>query len=127
VDKRVGKVVFIDEATIKYNQNPFGKKVHIHPGEELEDKNFKPTSKTSQTNVGVFVAIVKGGRTELIFVRKRTPKEKTSERDKFCLYTASYANELHEPHLIPFIEGLEDPQSHIYLAADGAGYQWENK
>jgi hypothetical protein len=55
-------------------------------------------------------------------VRTRTPKEKTSERDKLGLNTAQYANELHKPHLIPFIEGLEDSPSHIYLAADGTGY-----
>jgi hypothetical protein len=55
-------------------------------------------------------------------VRKRTPKEKASESDKLGLNTAQYANELHEPHLIPFIEDLEDHPSHIYLVADGAGY-----
>jgi hypothetical protein len=55
-------------------------------------------------------------------VRKQTPKEKKSERDKLGLNTAQYANELYKPHLLPFIEGLEDPPSHIYLAADGAGY-----
>jgi hypothetical protein len=55
-------------------------------------------------------------------MRKWMPKEKTSERDKLGLNTAQYANELHKPHLIPFLEGLEDPPSHIYLVADGAGY-----
>jgi hypothetical protein len=84
----------------------------------LEDKNLKPTFKSGRANVGVFAAIVKGA----IFMRKWTLKEKTSERDKLDLNTAQYTNELHEPHLISFIEGLEDPPGHIYLAIDGASY-----
>jgi hypothetical protein len=57
--------------------------------------------------------IVKRGRTELIFLRERIPNEKTSEKDKLCLNTAQYVNELHELYLIPFIEGRENHPSHI--------------
>jgi uncharacterized protein YqkB len=54
-----GRVVFIDEAIIEYNQNPSGKKVRVRPGEELEEKNLKLIFKYGRTNVGVFAGIVK--------------------------------------------------------------------
>jgi dephospho-CoA kinase len=34
------------------------KMVRVRPGEELEDKNLKPTFKSGRTNVGLFAAIV---------------------------------------------------------------------
>jgi hypothetical protein len=40
-----GRVVFIDEATIEYNPNHSGKKVHICPGQVLDNKNLKLTFK----------------------------------------------------------------------------------
>jgi hypothetical protein len=35
-----------------------------------------------------------------------------------------YANEIHEPHLIPFMETIPDTPDHLFLAADGV--PWHN-
>jgi transposase len=115
-------VVFVDEATIIYDPNPAGRKVRIRPGEELEEKNLKPSFKSGRTSIGVYAAIMKGGRTELILVRKRGEEERTSKRDRLGLNSHQYATEIHQPHLIPFIEGLDRPSDNIYLAADNASW-----
>jgi len=113
-------VVFVDEATIIYDPNPAGRKVRVRPGEELEEKNLKPSFKSGRTSIGVYAGIVKGGRTELILVRKRGEEERTGPRDRLGLNSHQYATEIHQPYLIPFIEGLDRPSNDIYLAADNA-------
>jgi hypothetical protein len=64
--------------------------------------------------------MMKGGKTELILVRKRREEERTSKRDRLGLNSHQYATEIHQPYLIPFIEGLDRPSDNIYLAADNA-------
>jgi len=61
---------------------------------------------------------VKGGRTELILVSKRGEEERTGPRDRHGLNSHQYATEIHQPYLIPFIQGLDGPSNDIYLAAD---------
>jgi len=114
------KVVFVDESTIEYNPNPIGEKIRIRPGHELDESNLQASFKSGRTNIGVYAAIAYGRRTELIMVRKRTPKERTSKTDRLGLNANQYANEIHEPHLIPFMETFPDTPDHLFLAADGA-------
>jgi len=116
------RVVFVDEATIVYDPNPTGRKVRVRPGEELEEKNLKPSFKSGRTSIEVYAAMMKGGKTELILVRKRREEERTSKRDRLGLNSHQYATEIHQPYLIPFIEGLDRPSDNIYLAADNASW-----
>ena len=122
-------VVFVDEATIEYDPNPVGRKVRLRAGEELEEKNLKPSFKSGRTNIGVYAAIMHGRRTELILVRKRTEEERTSKKDRLGLNAHQYATEVHQPYLIPFIEGINRAPETIYLAADNASWHCreENK
>ena len=117
-------VVFVDEATIEYDPNPVGRKVRLRPGEELEERNLKPSFKSGRTNIGVYAAMMHGGRTELILVRKRTEEERTSKRDRLGLNAHQYATEIHQPYLIPFIETIDRAPETIYMAADNAS--WHN-
>jgi len=78
-------VVFVDKATIIYDPNPTGRKVRVRPGEELEEKNLKPSFKSGRTSIGVYDTIMKEGRTELILVRKRREKARTSKKDRLGL------------------------------------------
>jgi hypothetical protein len=56
------KIVFIDECTIEYDPCPARKKVRVRAGEELAEKNLKPSFKsgTRRTNIGLFTCISKG-------------------------------------------------------------------
>jgi len=113
-------VVFVDEATLIYDPNPAGRKVRVQPGEELEEKSLKASFKSGRTSIGVYTGIVKEGRTELILVRNRGEEERTGLRDKLGLNSHQYATKIHQPYLIPFIEGLDRPSNDIYLAAHNA-------
>jgi hypothetical protein len=42
------KIVFIDECTIEYDPSPAGKKVSVPAGEELAQKNLKPSFKSGR-------------------------------------------------------------------------------
>ena len=53
-------------------------------------------------------------------VRKRTPAERVLATDRLGLSAVQYATELHEPHLIPFLESFDVSPDHLMLAADGA-------
>jgi transposase len=122
-------VVFVDEATIEYDPNPVGKKVRLRSGEELAEKNLKPSFKSGCTNIGVYAAIMHGGKTELILVRKRSEEERTSKKDRLGLNAHQYATEIHQPYLIPFIEAINRAPETIYMAADNASWHagLENK
>jgi len=111
---------FLDEVTIIYDPNPAGRKVRVRPGEELEGKNLKSSFTSGRTSIGVYARILKGGRTELILVRKRGEAERTGPRDRLDLNSHQYAPEIHQPYLIPFIGGPNRPSNDIYLAADNA-------
>ena len=100
--------------------NPADRKIRIRAGEELEEKTLKPSFKSGRTSIGVYAAIIKGGRTELILVRKRKEEERTIKKDRLGLNSHQYATEIHQPYLIPFIEGLDRPSNEIHLAADNA-------
>jgi len=106
-------VVFVDEATIIYDPNPAGRKVRVSPGEELEEKRLKHSLKSGRTSIGGYAGIVKGGRTELILVGKRGEEERTGPRDRLGLNSHQYAPDIHQPYLIPFIEGLDRPSNDI--------------
>jgi len=122
-------VVFVDEATIEYDPNLVCKKVRLRPGEELEEKNLKPSFKSGRTNIGVYAAIMHGGKTELIVVRTRTEEERTSKGDRLGLNAHQDATEIHQPYLIPFIEAINRAPETIYIAADNASWHagLENK
>ena len=115
-------VVCVDEATIEYDPNPGGRKVRLKVGEELEEKNLKPSSKSGRTNIGVCAAIMHGRKTELILVRKRREEERTSKSDRLGLNAHQYATEIHQPYLIPFIEGINRSPGTIHMAADNASW-----
>ena len=121
--------MFIDEPTTEYYPSPAGKKVRMRPGEELCEKNLKPSFKSRRTNVGVFACIAKGSRTRLILVRKRTEMERRGPLDKLGLNASQFASKMHKSHVIPFIRSLCDNPNHIYLAANGATWHHgpENK
>ena len=123
------KTVFVDECTIEYDPCPAGKKVRVREGEELYEKNLKPSFKSGRTNVSVFACIAKGGRSQLMLIRKRTEKERTSPRDRLGLNSHQFAEELHKACIIPFILEQDDTPDHIYLATDGARWHFgaENK
>jgi transposase len=116
------KVVFVDESTIEYNPNPVGERIRIRPGHELDESNLQASFKSGRTNVGVYAAIAFGRRTNLIMIRKRTPAERTPNTDRLGLNANQYANEIHQPHLIPFMRGFPDTPDHLFLAADGAAW-----
>ena len=78
-------VVFVDEATIEYDPNPVGRKVRLRVGEELAAKNLRPSFKSGRTNIGDYAAIMHRRKTELILVRKRTEKERTTKSDRLAL------------------------------------------
>jgi len=46
-------VVFVDEATIIYDPYPAGRKVRVRHGEELEEKNLKPSFKSGSTSIWI--------------------------------------------------------------------------
>lgn len=123
------KVVFVDECTIEYDPCPAGKKVRVRRGEELSEKNLKPSFKSGRTSISVFACITKGSRSELVLVRKRKAKERTSPRDRLGLNAHQYATEIHKPVVIPFILAQGKSPDHIYLGADGAKWHYggENK
>ena len=113
-------VVFVDGSTIEYDPYPVGGRIRIRVGEELEEKNLQASFKSGRTNVGIYAAIAYGRRTKLIMVRKRTPAERVSASDRLGLNAVQYATELHETHLIPFLESFDVSPDHLMLAADGA-------
>ena len=121
--------MFIDECTVQYDPCPAGKKVRVRPGEELAEKNLKPSFKSGRTSINIFACIIKGSRSELVLVRKRTASERTSPRDRLGLNAHQYATEIHKPIVIPFILAQGESPDHIYLGADGASlhYGGENK
>ena len=55
----------IDEMTIEYDPCLAWKKVS---GDEVYEKNLKPSFKSRRINVGVFVCIAKGRQMDLILV-----------------------------------------------------------
>ena len=70
-------------------------------GEELEEKNLKPSIKSGRTNIGVYAAIMHGRKTELILVRKKREEERTSKSDRLGLNTHQCATEIHQPVTTP--------------------------
>jgi transposase len=116
------RVVFLDECTIEYNPNSAGHQIRIREGAELEDHNLAPNYKSGCTNIGIFARISHGGWTKLVRLRKRTPKEWTSERDWLGLNAAQYAEELHKPYLLPFVKSFSVPPDSVYVVSDGAHY-----
>jgi len=122
-------VVFVDEATIEYDSNPVERKVRLKVGEELEENNLKPSFKSGRTNIGLYASIMHGRKTELILVRKRREEERTSKSDRLGLNAHQYATEIHQPYLIPFIEGINRSPGTIHMAADNASLhkRLENK
>ena len=123
------KVVFVDECSIEYDPFPAGKRVRVREGEKLFEKNLKPSFKSGRTTVSVFACIAKGSRSELMVVRRRTAKERTSARDRLGLNSHQFAEELHKKCIIPFILEQGDTPDHIYLATDGVPWHFggENK
>ena len=87
-------MVFVDEATIEYDLNPVGRKIRLRPSEELKEKNLKPNFKFGRTSIGVYAAIMHGGKTELILVRKRTEEERTSKGDRVGLNAHQYTTKI---------------------------------
>jgi transposase len=116
------KIVWLDEATVQYVPYQAGRKVRIHPGEELKDENLQPSFKSGRISVGCWAAYCYGSRTKLIWVRKRTPNERVSTRDRLGLKGAQYATEIHECCLIPYLLSLDHPIDRIRVVEDGAPY-----
>lgn len=90
---------------------------------------MRPSFKSGRTSIGVFACISKGKRSDLLLIRKRSDKERTSSRDRLGLNAHQFATEIHQPFIIPFILAQDDTPDHIYLAADGATWHYggENK
>ena len=68
--------------------------------------------------MGVYAAIIHGGRIQLVMVRKHTPDERTSKSDHLGLNGHKSATNLHAPHLIPFIKSLMCPPDKILIVED---------
>ena len=51
-----------------------------------------------------------------------TPAERVSATDRLGLNAVQYARELHEPHLIPFLESFDISPDYLMLVADGASW-----
>jgi hypothetical protein len=67
----------------------------------------------------MWAAITHGHHTPLIFIRKCTPEERTSNRDKFCMNTTRYATEVLEPYLVPFLHSLPAHPEDYQTVEDG--------
>lgn len=55
-------------------------------------------------------------------MRKRT-KEPGTPCDRLGLNAVQFAQELHKPHIVPFVCTLSNKPSHICIVADGARLQ----
>jgi len=121
--------VFVDEATIEYDSKRVGRKVRLRAGKEREEKSLKPSFTSGRTNIAVYAAMMRGRRTELIVVRKRTEEERTSKKNRLGLNAHQYATEIHQLYIILFIEGINIASETIYMAADNASWHCgeENK
>ena len=82
--------------------------------------NLQASFKSGCTNVGIYTAIAYGQQTKRIMVHKCTPVDPVSASDRLRLNVVQHATELHEPHLIPFLESFDVSPGHLMLAADGA-------
>ena len=69
----------------------------------------------------LWAAITYGSHTPLIQIRKRTPAERTTPRDRLGMNTTQYTNEILEPYLVPFVHSLPGrPEDHETIE-DGLG------
>jgi len=57
-------------------------------------------------------------------VRKRTPDERTTPRDRLGTNATQYATEVYEPYLIPFLFSLDIHIKEILVLDDNVGYHW---
>jgi hypothetical protein len=72
----------------------------------FEDRYLAATFSSGRISICVGVAITHGYHIPLIFIQKRTPEERTSNRDRLWMNTIQYATEILRPHHVPFIYSL---------------------
>jgi hypothetical protein len=85
----------------------------------FEDRYLAPTFSSGRISICVRTAITHDYHTPLIFIRKRTPEERTSNRDKLGMNTTQYATEILEPHPVPFIYSLPGNLEDYQTVEDG--------
>jgi hypothetical protein len=91
----------------------------MHRGEELLEKNLRPSFKSGRTSIGVFAYIARRSRSRLWLVRKRAESERITPRYRLGLNASQFARELYKPYIIPFIRSLSDEPNYIYFVVDG--------
>ena len=82
---------------------------------------FRPSFSTSNFTLHFWAAITYNGCTSLIFVRRRTPQERTHPKDQLGMNANQYINEVLQPHFLPFWQRIGGTSRGMYFMQDGAG------
>lgn len=116
------KMIWLDEAKVEYTAHQPGRRIRIKPGQEFNDKNLAPSFQSGRVSVGCWAAYIHRKRTQLVWVRQRTAKERVSKRDRLGLNSVQYATEINKPYLLPFIQSLDLPIDSLKVVEDNACY-----
>jgi hypothetical protein len=63
----------------------------MRQGEELLEKNLKPSFKLGKTSIGVFACIARGSRSRLWLVKRRDESKHVIPRDRLGLNASQFA------------------------------------
>jgi len=121
--KRWKTKVYTDECVVVMGTGGGPKKVRrpTRAHSPTDPRYLAPTYHSGRFSAPFWAAITYGSHTPLIQVRKRSPEERTSARDRLGMNTTQYTYEILESYLAPFVYSLPGvPEDHETIE-DGLG------
>ena len=95
-------------------------RVRRPPNTEYNERFIAPAFKGARTSVMFWGAVAFGYHSPLVAIRKRTPSERTHERDRLGLNSVQYYAEVLGPHLLPLLKRVSSSIASLEVIEDGA-------
>ena len=94
--------------------------VYWPPNTEYNERFIAPAFKSACTSIMFWGAVAYGYHSPLVAIRKRTPSERTLERDRLSLNSVQYCAEVLGPHLLPLLKRVFSSIASLEVIKDGA-------
>src|SRR5208282_874781 len=116
--------IYTDECQVILGHGGRPPRVRRRPNTAFDEGNLMPIFKQQSTSAMFWAAITwdrSNGRTSLVLIRKREPRERTSPRDRLGMNSAQYTNEVLTPYLLPFWNRIYGSMGGMEVLEDGSG------